>query len=58
MDRHYLRLSGLDPNLLYQEQSSGRILRGDTLINAGIVIPEKLHDYDARISHFMAVEKD
>ncbi len=56
MDRHYFRLAGLDPNLLYREETSGRILRGDTLMNAGLVIPEKLSDYDARTFHFEAIE--
>ena len=58
MERHYLRLEGLNPNFLYREQTSGLTLRGDTLMNAGLVIPERLHDYDARVFHFKAVFED
>lgn len=56
MERHYLRLAGLDPNLRYREESTGRILSGDTLMNAGVCIPERLFDYQSRMLHFVAVE--
>lgn len=56
-ERYYLRLAGLDPNRRYREEASGRIYGGDTLMNAGLCLHESLHDYDARIFHFIAVEE-
>ena len=57
MDRYYLRLAGLDPKLRYREEATGRILSGDTLMNAGICIPESLWDFDSRVMHFVAVDE-
>ena len=55
-ERYYFRLAGLDPNRRYRDEASGRIYGGDTLMNAGLCLHESLHDYDARIFHFLAVD--
>ncbi len=54
--RYYIRLAGLDPNKQYRNEQTGQILSGDTLMNAGICIPEVLRDFDSRVFHFIAVD--
>lgn len=54
--RYYVRLAGLDPNKRYRNEQTGQILSGDTLMNAGICIPEVLRDFDSRVFHFVAVD--
>ena len=54
-ERYYLRLAGLDPQRMYQNQESGQILSGAALMNAGLCIQGQLRDLDSRIFHFVAV---
>ena len=55
-ERHYLRLCGLDPTLRYRVESSGQVLSGAALMNAGLCIPENLRDFTSRIIHLKAVD--
>lgn len=54
--RYYVRLAGLDPNRRYHNEQTGQILSGDTLMNAGICIPEVLRDFDSRVFHLTAID--
>ena len=54
-ERYYLRLCGLDPNLLYKNEETGQILSGAALMNAGVCIQGHLRDLDSRVLHFVAV---
>ena len=56
-DRHYVRLKGLDENKKYLNERTGQVLSGRTLMNAGICIQEKIKDFESRILHFIALEK-
>ncbi|MBQ8817755.1 MAG: GH36 C-terminal domain-containing protein [Clostridia bacterium] len=55
--RYYLRLAGLDPNKRYFNEQTGQILSGRTLMNAGICIRERIRDFESRILHLVAPEK-
>ena len=55
-DIHYLRLKGLDPTKRYLNEQTGQILSGDTLMNAGLCIHEKLKDFDSCVFHLVAVD--
>ena len=55
-ERYYVRLAGLDENRRYRNETTGQVLAGSTWMNAGICIPEVLHDYDSRVYHLVAVD--
>ena len=55
-DIHYLRLKGLDPQKRYLNEQTGLVLSGDTLMNAGICIHEKLSDFDSIVFHLTAID--
>ncbi|MBQ2716232.1 MAG: alpha-galactosidase, partial [Clostridia bacterium] len=55
-DLHYIRLKGLDPNKRYLCEQTGQVLSGDTLMNAGLCIHDRLHDFDSVVLHFTAQE--
>ena len=55
-DLHYIRLKGLDPEKRYLCEQTGAILSGDTLMNAGLCIHERLRDFDSCIFHFVALD--
>ncbi|MDF2613758.1 MAG: Alpha-galactosidase [Clostridia bacterium] len=50
-----IRFAGADPNKKYQDTATGRIYRGDTLINAGIMIPYILGDGVTYMCHLKTV---
>ena len=54
-ERHHLRLAGLDPDLLYRDEATGRVLSGKALMSAGIFITEKLRDAESTLIHFVAI---
>ena len=54
-ERYYLKLCGLDPDLLYKNEESGQILTGAALMNAGVCIQGQLRDLDSRVLHFVAI---
>ena len=54
-ERHFLRLAGLDPDMLYREEKTGRVLSGRALMSAGICITEKLRDFGSTLLHFVAI---
>ena len=55
-ERYYLRLCGLDPNLLYKNEETGQILSGAALMNAGVCIQGQLRDLESRVLHFVAID--
>ena len=55
-ERYYVRLAGLDADRRYRNETTGQVLAGSTWMNAGICIPEVLHDYDSRVYHLVAVD--
>ena len=55
-DLHYIRLKGLDPDKRYLCEQTGQVLSGDTLMNAGLCIHDRLRDFDSCIFHFVAVD--
>ena len=54
-ERYYLKLCGLDPDLLYKNEESGQILTGAALMNAGVCIQGQLRDLESRVLHFVAI---
>lgn len=52
---HYLKLAGLDPDRLYQNQEDGQILSGEALMNAGLHFQGKFRDLYSRMIHFIAI---
>ncbi len=56
-ERYYLRLAGLDPALRYRDEETGRVLAGDTLMNAGLCFTQDFKDYDSCMIHLKAVEE-
>lgn len=55
-ERHYLRLAGLNPALRYRVESTGQVLSGAALMNAGLCITDDLRDFTSRIIHLTAVD--
>ena len=53
-----IRLSGLKPDLRYRNEETGEVLYGDTLMNAGILIPGMWGDFQSRLIHLTAVEAE
>lgn len=53
----YLRLAGLDPNRMYQDDFTGAIRSGAVLMNAGINLSKKWGDGESVLIHLKAVEK-
>ena len=54
-ERHHLRLAGLDPDLLYRDEATGRVLSGKALMSAGMFVTEKLRDASSTLIHFVAI---
>lgn len=54
--RRYIRLQGLDPEKRYLCEETGETFRGDTLMQAGFCIREKMRDYNSGKWHFVAVD--
>lgn len=55
-DLHYIRLKGLDPAKRYLCEQTGTVLSGDTLMNAGLCIHDRLRDFDSSVYHFTAID--
>ena len=49
-------MKGLDPQKRYRNEQTGLVLSGDTLMNAGLCIHEKLRDFDSCTFHLVAVD--
>lgn len=54
-ERHYLRLSGLAPELRYLCEETGQVLSGKTWMSAGLCIRDSLYDGSARRFHLTAL---
>lgn len=52
---YFLKLQGLDPNAQYQDEESGIIYHGDTLMHAGLNLTGKYHDGDSVMLHLIRV---
>ena len=52
-----VKLKGLDKNARYLDESTGRILYGETLMNAGIALTRNYHDGDTVVKHFVKVDE-
>ena len=52
----YLRLEGLDPKKKYLDESAGRILSGDTLMNAGLNLSRNYRDGESVLIHLKEVK--
>ena len=50
-----IKLSGLDPKLRYRDQETGKEYFGDTLMNAGLLIPRMWGDFQAKLISLKAV---
>lgn len=50
-----IRLSGLEAGLKYRNEETGEVACGDTLMNAGILIPGMWGDFQSRLIHLTAV---
>lgn len=57
MPATYIRLKGLTPGSLYEEQKSKKIYGADALMEAGIPLPEEMGEYRARQMHFIRIDK-
>lgn len=55
-ERYYFRLEGLEPNFRYQNQETGQILTGATLMNAGICVEGQFCDMQSKKFHFVAID--
>lgn len=52
---HRIRLKGLDAKAKYKDEETGQIYGGDTLMNAGILIPKLHGDFQSHIIHLIKV---
>lgn len=50
---YFLKLQGLDPKARYQEEESGRIYYGDTLMKAGLNLTRRYLDGDSVMIHLV-----
>lgn len=51
----FVRLRGLNPDVLYRETGSGRVFSGAFLMNAGLTLKPDGRDYIAQLLHFEKV---
>lgn len=51
----YAKCRGLDPNSLYREEESGRVVSGSALSETGIPVPYESGEYNAWQIHFVKV---
>ena len=52
----YLRLAGLDPRKKYLDESTGRVLSGDTLMRAGLNLSRSYRDGESVLIHLKEVK--
>ncbi len=54
----YVKMQGLKPDAIYQEQEGGKRYTGNALMKAGIPMPVELGEYLAYQMHFVEVEEE
>ena len=52
-----IKLAGLNPQMQYRNEETGEVFHGDTLLNAGIMVPGMWGDYQSKLIHLKAVQK-
>ena len=57
MPTTYIRLKGLTPGSLYEEQKSKKVYGADALMEAGIPLPEEMGEYRSRQMHFIRIDE-
>jgi alpha-galactosidase len=55
-ERHVVRLQGLDPEKMYRDRTTGLVLSGAALMNAGLNLQGTFTDLTSRIIHLIAEE--
>lgn len=53
----YIRLKGLTPGSLYEEQESKKVYGAEALMEAGLPLPEELGEYRSRQMHFIRLDQ-
>ena len=52
-----LRLKGLDPNAVYENEETKEQFTGDVLMYGGVQSPETWGDFSSRLMHFIKISK-